>query len=408
MVFKRKILLLFIFCLFSVNFVFADEQESITEIPLAINESQLHTDIIKKDIYEDNQEEKYELKETTIYKRNSIYNKVQDVFHLQVSDNEHIEYLMDDIFKIKPKKGIFEEIGVHGLWRNALTESFVNHDNHTNVNYNIIETRFYALLKNKKTSFVATTRFLPQHEFSFMQYFFSDLFIRHKFNEKAVLTIGNTRTHTGEEGSQSELLIPLFNRSQISRHYGNIRKLGVRLSGEFSLMDYDVALNSSGTYFTSFFPGSEFCGWLNFKPLGKTDGRYGILKIGGGLTAGRRHFDYTNIGANVSYKYKRFKADFEYAKGNGANGRIGVSKLHSEGYYTTLYYDLTKKIQLVARFDDFIPNCHDKSHHSREYTAGINYFIKGQAIKLILNYVFCENNRLGNSHRIIIGTQIVI
>ena len=408
MIAGKKLVLFIFICMFAATKVFAANSCTLKEISLVTEEPPFQTEVTKRDYYEDNIEEEEAIKEEGIGKNTSISDKAKDIFHLQVTDNDHIAYLFDDLLKIKPQRGIFDEIGIHGLWRGALIESFQNHDNDTKMNYNILETRMYATLKNKKTSFVATTRFLPQHEFTFMQYFFSDLFIRHRFNKQAVLTIGNTRTHTGEEGSWSELLIPFYYRSQISRQYGNIRKLGIRLSGETSLMDYDIAMNSSGTYFTSFFPGAEFCGWVNFKPFGKTNGKYGDLKIGGGLTAGRRHFDYNQLGAYVSYRYKKFKADFECASGNGSNGRVGVSKAHSRGYYTTLYYDITKKLQLVARFDDFIPNSHDSSHHIREYTAGINYFIKGQALKFILNYVFCEDSKIGNSHRIIIGTQVVI
>ena len=131
----------------------------------------------------------------------------------------------------------------------------------------------------------------------------------------------------------SEVLIPFYYRSQISRQYGNIRKLGIRLAGDYKLMEYDIAYNTSGTYFTSFFPGSEFCGWVNFKPLGKTDGKYGILKIGGGLTAGRRHFDYNVLGAYASYKYKKLMVDFEMARGNGSNGRVGPVQTHTNGFY---------------------------------------------------------------------------
>ena len=70
--------------------------------------------------------------------------------------------------------------------------------------------------------------------------------------------------------------------------------------------------------------------------------------------------------------------------------------------------DLTKKIQLLARYDDFTPNCNNTSYRTKEYSAGINYFIKGQALKLILNYVYRQDSLHGDSHRIILGTQIVL
>jgi len=335
-------------------------------------------------------------------------NILQDVFEIEIEDHEHKEYLLERGLTKKFENGPLESIGIWGLWRGGLTETFTKGDNDTEMNYSVLETRIHGGFKNKKTSFVITTRYVPQKEFTFLQYMFSDTFIRHRFNKHAVLTIGNTRTHTGQEGAESEVLIPLYLRSQISRQYGNIRKLGVRLDGDYSLMEYDIAFNSSGTYFTSFFPGSEFCGWVNFKPLGKTDGRYGDLKIGGGLTAGRRHFNYDVFGGYARYKYKRFAVDFEIAQGNGSNGRVGPTEVHSRGFYTSIYYDLTKKLQLVARFDQFTPDTNNSSHKTREYSTGLNWFIKGQALKVMLNYVFREDNVTGNSHRIIVGTQLML
>lgn len=372
----------------------------LAEITLEPEEPPFETEVTKDSYLPNNSDET---------KNSDIKNKLHDVFMLEVSDNEHVEYLFDKITTKHFENGILDNIGIHGLWRGALCETISKggHDD-TRMSYDILETRLHGTFRDKKTSFVITTRYAPQSEFKFMQNLFSDVFISHKFNQHAILTIGNTRTHTGEEGSWSELLIPFYARSQISRQFGNIRKLGVRLSGDYKYMDYDIAANSSGTYFTSFFPGAEFCGWVNFKPLANTNGKYGQLKIGGGITAGRRHFNYNNIGAYIGYRYKKFKVDFEIANGDGYNGRLGPANIHARGYYTTLYYDLTKKLQLVARFDDFIPNCHNSAHHTREYTAGLNYFIKGQALKLILNYVFREDNIAGNTHKIIIATQILL
>ena len=43
-----------------------------------------------------------------------------------------------------------------------------------------------------------------------------------------------------------------------------------------------------------------------------------------------------------------------------------------------------------------------------EYTVGLNWFIRGQALKVILNYVFCNNQNRQDSHKIILATQIMI
>ena len=57
--------------------------------------------------------------------------------------------------------------------------------------------------------------------------------------------------------------------------------------GNYDFVDYDLGGFSSGTYFSDFFPGAEFDGWVNIKPLAKTKGKYGILKIGGGIATGK-------------------------------------------------------------------------------------------------------------------------
>lgn len=49
----------------------------------------------------------------------------------------------------------------------------------------------------------------------------------------------------------------------------------------------------------------EFDGWINLKPLAKTNGKYGKLTTGGGVITGRRNStDYFISGAYLGYEYK--------------------------------------------------------------------------------------------------------
>jgi len=377
---------------------------AIEEINLQSEDSSLKMEIFRDEDYQDISSGQID---KTEYEK-PLKDKVHDVFKLEVSDNEHQKFLFDNIMTKELKTGPLENIGLWSVFRGGLGVNFQNNDTDTAMDYGTIEARLHGDFRNKKTSFVISTRYTPQHEFSFMQFLFADVFIRHNIGRHNFITIGNSRTHTGQEGGRSDLLIPFFNYSQIGRNFGNIRKLGVRINGDYKLVEYDIGGYSSGTYFREFFPGAEFCGWINFKPLGKTSGKYGDLKIGAGLTSGRCHSNYTIAGGYARYKYKKFGADFEIANADGYNGRHGYSSLHARGYYTTLYYNLTKRVQLLARYDEFIPNCNNTSHRTREYSAGVNYFIKGQALKLILNYIFRKDNSAGNSHRILIGTQVLL
>ena len=142
--------------------------------------------------------------------------------------------------------------------------------------------------------------------------------------------------------------------------------------------------------------------------MGKTDGKWGHLKLGGGLTAARNGTDYTVSGVYAGYEYKNFMANFEYAYANGYNGNRQISTNKAEGFYTTVGYKLTPKLQAVARYDQYLPNKDIAKDIRREYSAGLNYFIKGQALKIMLNYVFCQNDIQKISHRIILGTQILL
>ena len=236
----------------------------------------------------------------------------------------------------------------------------------------------------------------------------SNFYIANTSIPNHTLILGNTRTATGYEGSKSSTVIPFVARSQISRNFGNIRKLGVRVKGKYDLVEYDLGGYSSDTYFQQFFPGAEFAGWLTLKPLGKTKGKYGRLKLGGGLTAGQNDIDYTVLGAYASYEYKKFYTNFEWGKAHGYNGAKGLSTNKAEGLYTTVGYRITPKFQIVGRYDQYRPNL-DVSHNmQKEYSAGMNYFLKGQSMKLMLNYVYCNNESKPDSHRIILGTQLLL
>ena len=78
------------------------------------------------------------------------------------------------------------------------------------------------------------------------------------------------------------------------------------------------------------------------------------------------------------------------------------------GYAFTAGWKFTPKFQLIGRVDQFDPN-RDISHDlKREYTIGLNWFIKGQALKVVLNYVFCHNQNTRNSSKIILATQVML
>lgn len=325
--------------------------------------------------------------------------------------------LLEDTMKMTFTKGPIESIApwvdYNGAWTGAWTR-----DNYQNSLYGInfndvgINGKFRTdddPASGKKTVF--RVMFNVGKEIvgnTYMQSFLADNYIMRYWSKEDQVLVGYSRNAIGIEGGESPFTIPFFGRSQISRTYGNVRALGAKAQGQHKLYDYNIGMFSSGRFFKDFFPGPEFVGLFSVKPLGLTDGRYGKLTMGGSLDAGNAESHYVVGGAHMIYEYKRLKASAEYASADGSNGSTGFSPNQSEGYYGTLAYTITPRLQALVRYDKFDPNKSAMNDIRTEYTAGLNYFVKGQALKLMLNYVYytVENGLYGS--RIMAGTQIIL
>lgn len=318
-------------------------------------------------------------------------------------------YLLEEILTKRLEKSPIETVHLFGYYRAGVNLDIDSDDEDLKYKFNSISAGVNGKFRDGKTYYEARFRFNPQHDYGFFQYLPSNIYIANTAIPHHTVILGHTRTPAGYEGGMSLTNIPFVARSQISRNFGNVRKVGLRVKGNYDYIDYDLGGYSSDTYFRKFFPGAEFSGWANVKPLGgKYKDKYGELKLGGGITAGRNDIDYFVSGAYAGYEYKNFTADFEWAKANGYNGAKTITDRHAEGFYTTFGYKVTPKVQLLARYDQFTPDINNSSDIRREYSAGVNYFIKGQALKIMLNYVFCQNDLFKDSHRIILGTQILL
>lgn len=338
----------------------------------------------------------------------TLQQKLKEIRAKEVKDIAKANYLFEEILTKNFEKSPVKSMQLFAYYRGNASLDFYPDDSDLLYSFNNIDVGSIGRFRDGKTYYEARFRLAPQSNYSFLQYLPSNMYIANTSIPHHTVIVGNTRTATGHEGSKSSAVIPMIMRSQISRNFGNIRKLGVRVKGKYDLVEYDIGGYSSDTYFQKFFPGAEFAGWLTLKPLGKTKGKYGRLKFGGGLTAGQNDIDYTVLGAYASYEYKKFYTNFEWGKAHGYNGAKGISSNKAEGLYTTVGYRITPKFQIVGRYDQYRPNLDVSDNMQKEYAAGINYFLKGQSMKLMLNYVYCNNESKPDSHRIILGTQLLL
>lgn len=325
---------------------------------------------------------------------------------------DEIESPIQNEIKDKPKNKILKDLQFHAAYQGSFnfSKSSNRKDWLTTYTPSLYEGWVTGTFNDKReTSF--TFSYTPSRDVSGYNRFwemFSDINVSTNLTKNNRLLIGQSRTPIGVEGGQGQYSLPFVNRSQIARNYGNIRTIGARLKGNYKYADYDLGVYDSGRYFNNMFRGAEFAGWVNVKPLANLDeNKYGKLKFGVGLNSGKNKHNYTVVGAYAGYDYKKFSANFEYAHANGYNG-LRNRRNDSEGYAATVSYYIHPKVQILGRYDNFIENKSITKTPTQEITAGVNYYIKGDNLKLMFNYIYKKLPSGVSSNGLIVFTQIMI
>ena len=348
-----------------------------------------------------------------IQQEKTLKDKLEDIYRLEVTELDKNNYLLTDILtKHFENSKVIESIHPFAGYNGSLLFNFNEPDSlKTNYKFNAINAGLDGKFRDGNADFRLLFSISPLSSRNMLRNAFSDVYVGTNRIPNHRIQVGYQRPGNGIESKTSSYQLPFIYRSQISRNFGAVRKIGARVIGDYDLIEYDIGGYNSDTYLKSFCSGGEFDGWINLKPLSKDKykNKYGKLKLGGGIQHGHRNIDYTVTGAYASYEYKKFTANFEWANANGYNGSSGhISDKHAGGFYTTLKYRVNPKFELLARYDEFDPDKKIRHNNKREYSAGINYYIKGPGLRLILNYVFCQNDSAKDSHRIILGTQILL
>lgn len=330
------------------------------------------------------------------------------ILKTEISRTDIPSYLLKDYLTFKYKKSPVSETQYYASYQGSISSLFKHHNYSTE--YDNLNTDIGVLgkFKNPNYNFKFHLKPVPVKGTSYLDRFFGDIYVVNSQIPNHKIIAGFSRVQTGIEGGVSPYILPFVTRSQIGRNFGNTRSLGLKIVGNYNYADYSVAYGSSGRSLLSGMPGTEFTGWLNLKPFGSKDGKYGKLTIGGGISTGHNRRNYTVGSVYVGYKYKKLWTNFEAAIADGYNGGAGMKSNKATGYAFTAGWKFTPKFQLIGRVDQFDPN-RDISHDlKREYTIGLNWFIKGQALKVVLNYVFCHNQNTRNSSKIILATQVML
>ncbi len=329
------------------------------------------------------------------------------IYHSKITRTDVPSFLLKDELTHRFKKGPIHKIQAYGGFRGSINSIFAQ-DYSTNYDNMTTQVGMYGKFNNPDYRFKLAINPLPKTGSNYIDRFISDAYIINTTIPHHQIIAGYSRVQTGVEGGTSSYILPFVTRSQIARNFGSARSLGVKILGNYNYIDYNIGVGSSGRYVTSGMPGMEFTGWLNVKPFGSEDKKLGKLTLGAGFNGGHNGIDYSVGSVYVGYKHKKLWANFEAGIADGYSGSNGISANKASGYALTAGWKFNPHWQLIGRIDQFDPNRNVSRDLKREYTVGLNWFIKGQALKIVLNYVFCQNQNKNDSHKIILATQVML
>ena len=167
-------------------------------------------------------------------------------------------YLLSNELTFRPKKGIVSKVQYYGAFQGDLSSGWNAGDYDTNYDIGFLQFGAIGKFRNTKNDFKILLNPRPSSERNYMQNFIADAYIVNSSIPHHKVVVGYSRNQIGKEGGSSSYILPFVTRSQIARNFGSTRALGVRLIGNYSLMDYNLAFNSSDRYFHTIFAGPEF------------------------------------------------------------------------------------------------------------------------------------------------------
>ena len=212
---------------------------------------------------------------------------------------------------------------------------------------------------------------------------------------------GQTMVPIGYEGPIDPLCIETIDKSQISRKLTDMPDLGIKAEGNWDYLSYSVGgYNGSGQNTFDNSGNMAVSSWAVLKPLYKYP-NLGNLEMGGGYYTGSNQSFHRNIASFYSgYRYKRYAIWGEYALADGYQN----ADQKARSFYIHNSFYLTKKLQLIARYDQFNPDTGIKRNLNTEYTIGTNYLLTDN-VGLMLGLVQVVNQKGKNSQRIEALTQ---
>ena len=353
--------------------------------------------------------EAFAVEEIKLETEESKLNYLSDVYYGKIED-------ANPILKLFSKDGLkFENSYLNSIKLSLLYSgefSFINKERSSSSflhDFSVFEPMITAKFNDGRTTTmfdINLLRDLPGYSNDFTHKI-SRFYISHNITENQRISFGQeNRVPTTYSGSRGTYAQDLVIRTQLGRTYGNASSVGIRNVGNYKYLDYDIGLYDSTRFMKDFGEGIDFSGYIMFKPLENYKEKAGDLKLGFGYGVGEYYNSYSVYSFFLGYDKEKAHIKTEFANANGYNG-VACSNEKSNGFYTTLSYDITPKLAIIGRYDYLDPNKNISRDTSQEFATGFTYKIF-KNMKFMLNYVYRNSASKNDSNMILFATRFIL
>ena len=213
-----------------------------------------------------------------------------------------------------------------------------------------------------------------------------DMIIHYQLSSLLKISIGQMKIPLTREGLAPSSQLDFIDRAMITaREYGDRRDTGLLLSGQATIFNYSLGVfNGAGSNTSDSNDEKDVAGRVVVQALeGLTLGASSYYGSNSHVASDVADVERFRIGGELVYVYNPFTLKTEYMQGQD-------DRLDSRGYYAALTYVLNPKIEFALRYDAWE---YDLSAEESEslITLGTNYRLKGNAAKIMVNYILHDN-----------------
>ncbi len=233
-----------------------------------------------------------------------------------------------------------------------------------------------------------------------------DAYVTSNVLDNHTLQVGQARVPIGKEGTIVANDLDFIYRSQLASQFSDFRDLGVKVTGDYGFVNYDLGLyNGNLRNIADNNDDFTYGARIQFNPLINRSDK-GELNIGGGYFIGRdnRALVGSPNGKTLSlfgsYKINKYEVSAEFGRRDDylQEGRNADGLVLSNSYY------ITDKTQILARYDRFDPDTRAGNDRRNRYIAGVNYYL-AKHLKLMANLVHEQRKAQKDAQQLIFQTQ---